>query len=358
MKTSTKIIIGVIVIICLAFIIIPRLDLGEEKQQEPVQTQGSEPLQVNAVIVKNKPLDNNLKVTGSLTANESVMLRSEVSGLVEQILFEEGQKVKKGQLLIKLNDDELKAELEKLQFTKKLNEDIEYRQKQLLAKEAISKEEYETALTTLNTSLAEIKVKQVQIDKHQIRAPFDGIIGLRQISTGSYINPSDEIATLYSINPIKIDLSVPGRYTSEVNNGDKITFTVDAYSDTFTGEIYAIEPQIDPQTRSIKIRAVSQNKENKLLPGQFAKITLTISTFDEALMIPTEAVVPELDGKKVFVMRNGKIANQQIQTGIRTANNVQVTEGLQNGDTVITTGILQVKPGMNVALEIGDVAYE
>ncbi|MTI21357.1 efflux RND transporter periplasmic adaptor subunit [Fulvivirga sp. RKSG066] len=358
MKTSTKITIAIIVLICLGFIIIPRLNLGEEEsaptQDEPTESK----LTVSAVVVKNRALDNDLKVTGSLVANESVTLRSEVSGIVDKILFKEGQKVRKGQVLVQLNDDELQAELEKLQFTQKLNEDIEYRQKQLLAKEAISKEEYETALTTLNTSRAEIKVKRVQIQQHKIKAPFDGIIGLRQISQGSYLNPSDQIATLYNISPIKVDFSIPGKYTSEVNEGDKISFTVDAYEERFNGEIYAIEPQIDPQTRSIKLRAVSDNLENKLLPGQFAKIALTISTFETALLVPTEAVIPELDGKKVFVIENGLVANRVVETGIRTADKVQVTTGLNDGDTVVTTGILQIRPGMEVGLNLGEVTYE
>ncbi len=358
MKTSTKITIAIIVLVCLGFIIVPRLDLGSKKETSVKATQKNQKLEVAAVIVKNKPLDNNLNVTGSLVANESVTLRSEVSAVVDNILFKEGQQVKKGQLLVQLNDSELQAELEKLQFTKKLNEDIEYRQKQLLAKEAISKEEYETALTTLNTSIAEMNVKKVQINKHKIKAPFDGIIGLRQISEGSYINPADQIATLYNINPIKVDFSIPGKYTAEINEGDKISFTIDAYNTPFQGEIYAIEPQIDPQTRSIKLRAISQNTEGKLLPGQFAKITLTISTFDTALMIPTEAVIPELDGKKVFIIENGLVANRSVETGIRTADRVQVTKGLQDGDTVVTTGILQIRQGMDVSINLGDTTYE
>lgn len=358
MKTSTKIIIAIIILACLAFIIIPRLDLGGETDEIAAPTSQQQKLVVNAIVVKNKPLDNDLRVTGSLVANESVSLRSEVSGIVEKIYFSEGQKVKKGDLLVQLNDDELVAELEKLEFTKKLNEDIEYRQKQLLAKEAISKEEYETALTTLNTSLAEIKVQRVQIRQHQIRAPFDGIIGLRQISEGSYLNPADAIATLYNINPIKVDFSIPGKYVSEIDVGDKVSFTVDAYEEAFYGEIYAIEPQIDPQTRSIRLRAKSANKENKLLPGQFAKIVLTISTFDDALMVPTEAVIPELSGKKVFVIKSGIVQSQPVVTGIRTADKVQIIDGLVDGDTVVTTGILQVSPGMEVGLNLGDTTYE
>ena len=350
--TSKTILIIAIVLMVGAFFLYPRL--VSDDTVAPVATTSPAPnLMVEAIVIETEILNNDLRVTGSLIANETVTLSPEVAGRVERINFKEGQRVKKGQLLIRLNDDELLAELDKLNFTKKLNEDIEYRQKQLLAREAISKEEYETSLTTLNTTLADIRVKQVQLQKHQIRAPFDGIIGLRSVSEGSFVSPSDDLVTLYSINPIKIDLTIPGKYAAEVNPDDKITFTVDAYDDRqFEGSIYATEPQIDPQTRSMKIRALSSNKDGLLLPGQFAKITLTINSYDEAIMIPTEAVIPELNGKKVFVRENGVVASKAIETGIRTSDQVQVTAGLTEGDTVITTGVLQLRPGMPVDVNL------
>lgn len=355
-STVKKILIFVIVLAAIGFIIYPQLDFdnGNAAESDEQAAKPSDKLPVTAVIAKAANLDNNLRSTGSLMANESVTLSSEVSGVVERIYFKEGEHVKKGQLLIQLNDDEIKAEIEKLQFTRKLNEDIEYRQKQLLQREAISQEEYETALTTLNTTRSDIKVRQVRLDKHQIRAPFSGVIGLRSVSVGSYLNPADNIATLYSINPIKIDFSVPGKYSSQVNAGDKITFTTDAHEEVFTGQIYAIEPQIDPKTRSLKIRATSENKENKLLPGQFAKIQLTLNSYESAIMIPTEAVIPELNGKKVYVYKNGVAETKQIETGIRTADKIQVISGLNAGDTIITSGTLQLRQGTSVDIELQD----
>lgn len=355
MKIGTKIVLGIIVLACIIFVFKGELNFfGEEETNQPA-VEGeptSTKLNVEAIIAQSKPLDNNLNITGSLEANESVNLKSEVSGVVSAIYFKEGQTVKKGQLLLQLNDEELRAEMEKLQFSKKLNEDIEFRQKQLLKKEAISREEYEMALTTLNTSIADLRIKQVQLNKHKIRAPFDGVIGLREVSVGSYLNPSDAIANIYSINPIKVEFSIPGRYTSELNVGDKITFTVDAYEEEFKGSIYAIEPQIDPETRSIRIRAVCENREGKLLPGQFAKIILTISTFENTIMIPTESVIPELNAKKVYVYENGKAITKTIETGIRTSQTIQVVSGLNSGDTVITTGILQMQPNMELDVRI------
>ena len=352
MGTSGKrLVVIAIILALLGFIFYPKL--SKTSSETATTTKAPSKLKVNAVKVKNEALDNNLRLTGSLVANESVILKSEVSGRVESINFEEGQRVKKGQLLLQLDDKEIRAEIDKLNFTKKLNEDNESRQKQLLAKEAISQEEYETALTTLNTTLAEINVKQVQLQKHQIRAPFDGIIGLRNVSQGSYINSSDDLVTLYSINPIKIDFSVPGKYSSQVNAGDQIYFEVDSYEgEIFEGKIYAVEPQIDPKTRSIQARAKSKNEGNKLFPGQFAKINLTLDTYQNAIMIPTEAVVPELNGKKVFLYKDGKVESKSIITGIRTADKIQVTDGLNDGDIVLTSGILQLRQGMEVDIAL------
>lgn len=351
-KTITFIIIGLLAI---GFIIYPKF-FGKENDSTPpseASTQKAPKLEISAIVVRNEKLDNDLRVTGSLVANESVDLKAEVSGRITSLNFKEGQPVKKGQLLVQLDDSEIRAEIDKLNFTKKLNEDSEFRQKQLLAKEAISQEEYETSLTVLNTTLADIKVRQVQLQKHKIVAPFNGITGLRKVSTGSYISSADELVTIYSINPIKIDFSVPGKYAAQVSTGDLLKFEIDGYEDEiFEGNIYAIEPQIDPETRTISIRAVSDNKENKLLPGQFAKINLTISTFQEAILIPTEAVIPELNGKKVYIRNNGLVESRSIVTGIRMANQIQVTEGLLDGDTVLTTGILQLQPGMEVNLNI------
>ena len=351
-KTIRLLLVLVIAAIAVTFIFFPDIFSNEAGGAAMTQTTGKRVIPVNGVIAERNTLDNDLRLTGSLLPNESVALKSEVSGVVRRIFFMEGQRVKRGQLLLQLDDAEVVAEIEKLEFTKKLNEDSEYRQKQLLAREAISQEEYETALTTLNTTLADIKLRKVQLQKHQVRAPFDGIIGLRTVSEGSYLETSDDIATVYSINPIKLDFSVPGKYSNEVNVADKITFKIDATDEEFEGSIYAIEPQIDPQTRSLRIRAKSNNPGNILLPGQFAEIKLTLDTYEEAIMIPTEAVIPELNGKKVFVLQGGLVQNRPVQTGIRTANSIQVTSGIELGDTVITTGILQVRPGMEVDLNL------
>lgn len=352
-KTAKRILYVVVILIIVGAIAYPKIpkSSGDETEQAPSQSE-SGILTVQAVVLHKENLINEVNVTGSILADESVSLNSEVAGKVDRIYFSEGQQVEKGTLLLRLNSEEVSAELEKLQFTKKLNEEIEKRQKQLLEKEAISQEEYETALTTVNTTNAEIKLFQARLEKHSIRAPFSGTIGLRNISEGSYLNPGSPIAELYKVNPVKLDFSIPSRYLEQVDVGDKIIFTVDAYDDHFSGEIYAIEPQIDLQTRTIRLRARAQNKEGKLLPGQFARIRLILETIPDALLIPTEAVIPELNGKKVFLYKNGIVGSSQIKTGIRTEKNVQVIAGLNPGDTVITSGILQIRQDTKVNVNI------
>lgn len=350
--TAKRILYSLIVLVILGIIIYPKLPSAEDPSEATAAASASKKLTVEAKVVSKTALKNQVSMTGSLLADESVILNSEVAGKVERIFFKEGQSVSKGDLLIKLNDDEVLAEIEKLQYTRKLNEDNESRQKQLLEKEAISREEYETSLTTLNTIIAEIKVMQARLDKHRIVAPFSGVIGLRDISEGSYLNPGSKIAELYKINPIKLEFAIPSKYVAQVNAGDSLTFTVDAYDEIFNGSIYAIEPQIDPQTRSLKVRAKASNETGKLFPGQFARINLILETIPNAMMVPTMAIIPELNGKKLFLYKNGLVNSQAVETGIRTEEELQVLSGIVPGDTVITSGILQVHQGTAVNVNI------
>jgi membrane fusion protein (multidrug efflux system) len=229
-----------------------------------------------------------------------------------------------------------------------LNEDIEYRQRQLLEKEAISREEYEIALTTLNTTQSDIKEREARLAKHKLYAPFNGIIGLRQVSEGSYITPSDLVANIYNLNPIKIEFSVPGKYSPMVNIGDTINFTIEASKNEFLGIIYAVEPRIDPRTRTLQIRAICRNDEEMLIPGQFANIDYILDVLPGALMVPSESVIPELNSHKLYTYKNGFVSQETVNIGLRTENEVQITGGVNPGDTVITTGILQVRQGMPV----------
>ncbi len=203
----------------------------------------------------------------------------------------------------------------------------------------------------MNVLRSEVSLIKAQIDKTEIRAPFDGRVGLKYVSDGSYISPTTRIASLQSIDPIKIDFSIPERYAAKVEEGDEIRFTVQGTDEEFIGEIYAIEPKIDSETRTLQMRARSDNEDQLLKPGAFADLELNLETIQDARMIPTIALVPELQGQKVYLYREGEVVEQSVQTGIRTESMVQITDGVSFGDTILTTGLLQVRPGMQVQIQ-------
>ncbi len=351
MKKS--LITGSIVVVIVLLLAIPKLgwfssksDGGEAKGGPG----GPPPLPVEAIVVHPEKLDNKLVVTGSVLANESLELRSEISGKITKIAFQEGSKVKKGDVLIQINDEEIVAQLLKQKHNQKLNEDNEFRQRKLLEKDAISQEEYDNALNRLNTTVADVQLLQAQLSKTRITAPFDGTIGLRYVSEGAYLSPNTAIATLYNNTPAKIEFAIPSRYSGAVAAGKEIYFKIEGDTLRHNGKVYAIEPRIDQDTRTLRLRALADNKNGSLLPGQFVELDLILATINNAILIPTEAVVPEQAGKKVFVLSNGQVKETRIETGIRRNTDLEVTSGLHPGDTVLTTGILQLKEGMNVQI--------
>jgi membrane fusion protein, multidrug efflux system len=353
MKKQTKIIVivGIILIVAIAFFY-PRLNTQKSPDPAPAAAGpagASQDLQVNVVKLKLESLTNQLQVTGAILPNESVNLRSEISGLVERIAFKEGQYVSKGTPLVYLNDDQLQAQYQKLQFTQKLFESQENRQKQLLAREAISQEEYDIVLNQYNTTLSDLKLVEAQLSKTVIRAPFNGRLGLRMISEGSVIGTNDVIASFVNIDPIKIEFSIPERYANDVKVGASVFFTNESSNQEVEGKVFAFEPQIDAATRTLKLRAQSSNREGRFLPGMFVRIRFVLSTMESALMVPAEAVIPELTGYKVFIVNaEGKAEERIIEIGTRTDTQVQVLKGLNEGDLVLTTGVMQARQGMPV----------
>lgn len=353
MNKRTKGILTGLIILVIAFLIIyPKLDLAgaDGAAQKPAAAAAAQgPLPVSEAVAIPDRLENTISVTGSVLANETVQLSPELPGMITRITFEEGQMVKKGQPLVYLNDEELRAQLERLNYTRKLLEESENRQRRLLEREAISQAEYDIALNEMRTNLADVKVVQAQLAKSVIRAPFNGMVGLRQVSEGSYVSPADQIATLVNLDPVKIEFSVPERYANEVGVGDRINFSRNEEAGSSkSAEVYAVEPRIDTETRTLRMRALSENKNRLLLPGMFVRIRLVLDVRENAIMIPAQAMIPEMDGYKVFVVEDGTAVEKRILTGMRTENRVEVTEGLNPGDSVLTTGILQVKAGAPV----------
>ncbi len=351
MKKQTKVIliVGIILLIAAAFLY-PRWSGNKTDAPAgagPGAGAGNQSLPVNVIKIQKETLQNQLQVSGTILPNESVNLRSEISGLVTRINFKEGQYVAKGAPLLYLDDDELQAQYQRLQYTQKLFETQENRQKQLLAREAISQEEYDIVLNQYNTALTDIKLIEAQLRKTIIRAPFNGILGLRQVSEGSVIGTNDVIVNVVNIDPIKIEFSIPERYATQVKIGSSVYFTSGTADQETDGIVYAYEPQIDQATRTLKLRAQSPNKEGKFLPGMFVKIRFVLGSIEDALMVPAESVIPELEGYKVFVVgADGNAEERKIEIGTRTESHVQVISGLNEGDVVLTTGVMQVRQGM------------
>jgi membrane fusion protein, multidrug efflux system len=353
MKKQTKIIliIGILLISATAFFY-PRL--SDQRSEPPTASSGGggngqQVLPVNVIQLRKETLKNQLQVTGTILPNESVNLRSEISGLVTKINFREGQYVTKGMPLLYLNDDELQAQYQRLKYTQKLFETQENRQKQLLAREAISQEEYDIVLNQYNTAISDIKLVEAQLTKTVIRAPFNGTLGLRLISEGSVIGPNDVIVNIVNIDPVKIEFSIPERYANQVTVGSPIYFSNESSKTEVEGKVYAFEPQVDLATRTLKLRAQSPNKEGRFLPGMFVKIRFILDVVEDALMVPSESVIPEMEGYKVFVATaEGKVEQKRIVIGTRTDSHVQVLSGLNEGDLVLTTGVMQARQGMSV----------
>jgi membrane fusion protein (multidrug efflux system) len=322
----------------------------EQNTEKKGNSNTTEALPVSAFIVTPGGLTDRIVATGNVMANEEVQLSAEVAGRITAINFSEGTNVSKGDVLVNINDTELLAQLEKVNYNQKLAEERELRAKSLLQKEAISQEEYDRALTDLNTVKAEASLIKAQLAKSKIIAPFSGTIGLRQVSEGAFVTPGQRIATLTQIQPIKIEFSVPERFAQSVTKNSKVNFTLEGTSRKFEALIYAVEPFIDPETRSVTVRALYPNKNLELRPGSFARVEFELNHMQNALQVPAQAVIPELGGYKVFKYVNGKAEQAKISVGIRTSAMVQITEGLSTNDTVITSGILQLRSGMPVKI--------
>lgn len=307
---------------------------------------------VEAQIVMPHNLQNKIVTTGTLLANEEVELRPEISGLVTNIYFEEGKKVRKGELLAKINDRELKAQLRQKEIEEKQAGDLEKRNRELFDINGISQEDYDKFLNALDMIRAEKEAIESRIAETEIIAPFDGVIGLRHLSQGGYATPENLLATMQDIDPMKIEFSVPEKYASKIKDGTEISLLIGDSPEEFKGKVYALESKIDLGTRTIKARAKIPNPKGTLMPGSFAKVEITLEDFPNAIVIPSGAVIPQLSGETVFIVRGGRASSVPVVSGIRTENGVEIISGLNPRDTLIVSGILQLTDGKPVQIQI------
>lgn len=343
-----KYIVYILIVLVVGFLIFRRISASEKGAGAGGNAAGGQAMSVSAYVVKPGSISDKIIITGSIQANEEVDIRPESSGIITAIHFQEGKAVSKGALLLKINDSELQAQLSKALTMQKLAEEKEYRQRQLLEKGGVSKQDYDAILAEVNSLKAETRLIRAQIERTEIKAPFSGKIGLRAVSLGDYVDPSIVITSLVDNNPAKIVFSAPEQYANNIPVNATIGFTVKGIDKTFTGEVYARGASINVGTRTLELKARVPNDDNLLIPGSFAEVELVLNRIDNALLIPTQAIIPVMEGKKAYVSRNGKAEEVLVETGIRNDSMVHITSGLKAGDTVITTGIMTLTPGTPV----------
>jgi membrane fusion protein (multidrug efflux system) len=346
-------IIVTLIIAALALLKIYVWDKTEEStipQRAGNQARTSGALPVNVYVAEETAMDNTIYSSGTIIPNEEVELRCEISGRLVNLNIQEGKYVQKGQLIAKLNDQDLRAQLKKIEFEEQLADQIEARQRKLLDIDAISKEEYDLAMNRVNTLGADRELLEVQLEKTEVRAPFSGYIGFKNISEGAYITPSQSIATLVQSNPVKIDFAIPEKYASDISVGQEVVFAVDGTDDKFTAKVIAIDPKVDEDLRTLRLRALANNGLGLLKPGMFVRVDVPLGS-RESIMIPTEAVVPVLKGKIVYLYKKGKATETPIKTGLRNDRSIQVLEGMEVGDSVIVSSLMSVKSDLPVRVE-------
>lgn len=319
--------------------------ISGQQQQPPPQA-----IRVDAFIVKPRTVSEGIEVPGTLLADEITQIYPEVSGRVVQLNINEGKHVGKGALLVKIFDGDLQAQLRKLEVQLKIAEQTESRQAQLLKIQGISQQDYDLSLLNVHNINADIEIIRANISKTAIRAPYSGRLGLKSISPGAYVTPQTIITTITQTEQLKLDFTVPEKYINRIKVGQSVNFSVQEKNKTYTARIMATEVSVAETTRSLLVRSVVQNRNSELLPGIFANVKLNFDADPNALMVPSQAIIPQARGKKLITFNGGSAKFIDVETGVRDSAFVQVTEGIKAGDTVVTTGLLSVRPGATITL--------
>ena len=302
---------------------------------------------VDYYVCQQQDLPNIVRIPGKTAPFERIDVYPEISGVVEQIHFKEGEAIQQGALLISIDTEIQEAEREQLKVELRLAEKNKSRKKQLLDSEAGTLEAYEQAVSQVEQLEAQIKAMDVKIAKGRITAPFSGVAGLREISKGAYITPSDRITTLAQVDPLKVEFAVDQQFAHKVKKGQK--FTIVPATDSLNvpeinGEVYAKAPMINEQTKMLTVRGIVKDQEG-LVPGGFVNIKYNMGVSANSIKVPTAAIVAVMDGQIVWKFDNGKAKQVKVNVGTRSSEYIQVFGDLSANDTVITTGLLGMKPG-------------
>ncbi|MDO6434594.1 efflux RND transporter periplasmic adaptor subunit [Flavitalea sp. BT771] len=307
------------------------------------RSQGNQPVIVDVIIASSRSVENTVEANGTVVANEYVELHPEISGRITYLNVPEGAQIEKGTVIARINDADLQATLEKSRVQLDLYQKTLERDQKLLDIQGINQADYDLALNNVNSTKADIAYTQAQIDKTIIRAPFSGIVGLRQVSPGAYVTPANVIATVQQLDRIKVDFTLPEQYAAVIRKGSLVDIEIDAASKAHRkGLIIATEPQINQTSRNLKVRAILQ--EGKGHPGAFVKVFVDAGADKQAVMVPTNCIIPEDKNNQLILVKQGRAQFVNVQTGVREANNVEITKGVSPGDTVVVTGVLFARP--------------
>jgi membrane fusion protein (multidrug efflux system) len=309
---------------------------------------------VEAVQAKEGNINRQITAVGTLRSDESVTIRPEVAGRVAQISFEEGRRVRQGEVLLKLDEATWRAELDEARAILALAKSNAQRADELHARGSGSAQARDQAMATLHGAEARVALLQARLEKTALVAPINGVVGLRKVSPGAYVEAGQEIVNLENVDPIKVDFRVPEIWFAAVKVGQKIAVKLDALPGrNFEGEVYAIDPQVDVEGRSIVLRARVPNADDLLRPGLFARVTLVLPKEKPAIIVPEAVLMPIGSDQFVFKVVDGKAALTKVKLGDRRGGMVEITEGLAAGDTVVTGGQIKLRNGMSVQVVPG-----
>ena len=319
-------------------------------KEEKTGAKGGPPrtLRAEGFVVTAGQFESAYTTSGTLTPNEQIDVVPEVSGRVTGISFQEGSAVRRGQTLVTLSDADIRASIQKLQAQRANLRTVQSRQQELVRIGGIARQDLEATQTSVAAINADIAFQEAQLRRLRIVAPFDGIAGLRMVSIGAIVGPGTLVTRVQQVNPLKLDFSLPAQYRSALKNGMPVSFTVTGLQDTFTASVKAIDPGAESSTRTLRARAVIPNPNRSLAPGQFARVSVPLQSSADAILVPAQAVIPTTREKKVALVRNGKVEMRTVVLGARTEDRVEIIQGLQAGDTILTTGLMQAKPGAEV----------
>jgi membrane fusion protein, multidrug efflux system len=312
------------------------------EKKDTFEKKGGGPATVDVIVTKSEKISDKVEVNGTIVANEFAELRPEVSGLLTYLNVPEGKTVEKGTVIARINNADLQAQLSRSKIQLDLAETTEKRLKQLVAINGINQADYDLAVNQVNTLKADMVYTQALIDKTIIRAPFTGVVGLRKVSAGSYVTPTSIIATMQQLSNLRIDFTIPESYQKYISKGGTVEVALDQSGQKTSARILATEPQVNQTTRNITVRAVLNSSASS--PGSFAKVYLNASSNKNSIMIPANSIIPEAQGKKAVTVKGGKAVFVTIETGDRRADVVEVTSGLNVGDTVVVSGVLFARP--------------